>query len=86
MTASCNNLAVNCNVFHSPSMNPLLSATQVSKYLGISKRSLETLLAGGAGPRYLWVGSQRRWTQDELINWTLQKIEPPDKEGQGLHL
>lgn len=66
-------------------MNPLMSATQVSKYLGISKRSLETLLARGDGPRYLWVGSQRRWAQDELINWTLHKIEQPVKGDPGPH-
>ena len=66
-------------------MTPLLSATQVSRYLGISKRSLETLLARGDGPRFLWVGSQRRWAQQELIDWTLKKIGKPEKEGQCLH-
>ena len=79
------NLASNCNDFHSSSMTPLLSATQVSSYLGISKRSLETLLARGDGPRFLWVGNQRRWAQQELIDWTLQKIGKPEKEGQCLH-
>ena len=66
-------------------MTPLLSATQVSSYLGISKRSLETLLARGDGPRFLWVGNQRRWAQQELIDWTLQKIGKPEKEGQCQH-
>lgn len=79
------NIAFNCNVFHSSSMTPLLSATQVSTYLGISKRSLETLLARGEGPSFLWVGSQRRWVQQELINWTLQRNEKPRKAGQSLN-
>lgn len=65
-------------------MNPLLSATQVSKYLGISKRSLETLLSRGDGPRYFWVGSQRRWAQQELINWTREQMEKPERGGQAL--
>lgn len=54
-------------------MNPLLNAAEVSKYLGISKRSLEALLAKGEGPKYLWVGKQRRWTTGELLNWTSQQ-------------
>lgn len=66
-------------------MTPLLSATQVSRYLGISKRSLETLIARGEGPRYLWVGSQRRWAQHELMEWTLQRVGKPIKEGQPPH-
>lgn len=54
-------------------MNPLLNAAEVSKYLGISKRSLESLLAKGEGPKYLWVGKQRRWSAGELLNWTSQR-------------
>lgn len=64
------------------SMNPLLSAAQVSLYLGISKRSLETLLSRGDGPRFLWVGCQRRWAQSELIEWTRARVVNPKKEGQ----
>ncbi|WP_425333288.1 helix-turn-helix transcriptional regulator [Acidovorax temperans] len=63
-------------------MEPLLSATQVSSYLGISKRSLETLVAKGEGPRFLWVGGQRRWAQQELIDWTLQRTGKALKETQ----
>lgn len=62
-------------------MNPLLSAAQVSEYLGISKRSLENLLSRGCGPRYFWVGSQRRWAQDELITWTRNQVEKPEQGG-----
>lgn len=62
------------------SISPLLNATQVSKYLGISLRSLETLITKGDGPRYLWVGRQRRWVQQELIEWTNGKMQ---KQEQG---
>lgn len=63
-------------------MNSLLSAIQVSRYLGISKRSLETLIARGEGPQFLWVGSQRRWTQHDLVEWTLQRVGKPVKEAK----
>lgn len=63
-------------------MNRLLSATEVSEYLGISKRSLESMLQRGAGPRYLWVGRQRRWAPLEVINWTRQQMDNEEKGGQ----
>ncbi|WP_420807471.1 helix-turn-helix transcriptional regulator [Acidovorax kalamii] len=63
-------------------MSPLLSAAQVSQYLGISKRSLETLLSRGDGPRFLWVGCQRRWAQSELTEWTRTRIVNSKKESQ----
>jgi predicted DNA-binding transcriptional regulator AlpA len=65
-------------------MNPLLNAGEVSKYLGISKRSLESLLSKGEGPKFLWVGKQRRWTAVELINWTNQQSTQTNKGGQYL--
>lgn len=66
-------------------MSPLLSATQVAVFLGISKRSFETLLARGEGPKFLWVGGQRRWVQHELIEWTSGRIGKQEKGGQPLH-
>jgi excisionase family DNA binding protein len=56
-------------------MNKLMSASEVASYLGISKRSLESLLARGDGPRFIKIGNLRRWQQEELIHWTLQKME-----------
>lgn len=56
-------------------MNKLMSAAEVATYLGISKRSLESLLAQGDAPRYIKVGHLRRWRQEELIDWTLNKMD-----------
>lgn len=55
-------------------MEHLLDAIQVSQYLKISKRSLESLLARGEGPRHLWVGRQRRWRPDDLHRWTADRL------------
>jgi len=67
-------------------MNPLMNASQVSSYLGISRRSFETLIARGDGPRFLWVGSQRRWVPEELIDWTSKRTgRPSRKEVQVTH-
>ena len=74
-------LASDCINISQKSMNKLLSATEVASYLGISKRSLESLLARGEGPRFIKIGNLRRWQQEELINWTLQKMEERPAEG-----
>lgn len=65
-------------------MNPLLNAGEVCKYLGISKRSLESLLSKGEGPKFLWVGKQRRWTAEALITWTNQQSIQTNQGGQDL--
>ncbi|MBU0589214.1 MAG: helix-turn-helix domain-containing protein [Gammaproteobacteria bacterium] len=62
-------------------MNKLMSAFEVATYLGISKRSLESLLARGDGPRFIKIGNLRRWQQEELVHWTLQKMEERPMEG-----
>ena len=65
-------------------MNSLLSAHEVAKYLGISKRSFESLLSRGDGPRFIKIGNLRRWQQEELVHWTLQKMEQQPMESASI--
>jgi excisionase family DNA binding protein len=53
-------------------MTPLLNANAVAKVLGISRRTLDNLLASGAAPRYLFVGRQRRWRPEDVDKWTIE--------------
>ena len=50
-------------------MDALLDANEVTKLLGVSRRTLENLLARSEGPEYLSIGRQRRWRPTDIDRW-----------------
>jgi excisionase family DNA binding protein len=52
----------------------LLDATEVAKYLGISRRTLEALIKHGDAPSFVWIGRQRRWRPQDVEEFITQKL------------
>lgn len=65
-------------------MDALLDANEVTKLLGVSRRTLESLLARAEGPAYLSIGRQRRWRPVDVDRWVeLQlKVRPDSRKHQ----
>ena len=56
-------------------MDALLDASEVTKLLGVSRRTLESLLARAEGPIYLCIGRQRRWRPADVDSWIELQLE-----------
>lgn len=50
-------------------MEALLDAHQVTALLGVSRRTLESLIMRHEGPAYLTIGRQRRWRPTDVNAW-----------------
>ena len=50
-------------------MEALLDAHQVTALLGVSRRTLESLILKQEGPAYLTIGRQRRWRPMDINAW-----------------
>ena len=44
----------------------LLCIQSIANYLGVSKRTIETMVAAGELPPPLWIRGQRRWHPDTI--------------------
>lgn len=58
-------------------MEALLDANEVTKLLGVSRRTLEGLLARAEGPAYLNIGRQRRWRPVDVDRWVELQLKAP---------
>jgi excisionase family DNA binding protein len=61
----------------------LLKSKEVAMRLRISLRTLETMIAGGTAPKYFWIGKSRRWKQQDVETWILERrgFKSTDQEG-----
>ena len=50
-------------------MDTLLKADEVTRMLGISRRTFEALIGRKEGPSFLFVGRQRRWRPCDVEGW-----------------
>lgn len=48
---------------------PLMDARKVAALLGISLRTLDTLVARGEAPAFIRIGQARRWRMAEINLW-----------------
>lgn len=48
---------------------PLMDARKVATLLGISLRTLDTLVARGEAPAFIRIGQARRWRMAEINTW-----------------
>lgn len=48
---------------------PLMDARKVATLLGISLRTLDTLVARGESPAFIRIGQARRWRMAEINAW-----------------
>lgn len=48
---------------------PLMDARKVAALLGISLRTLDTLVARGEAPAFIRIGQARRWRMAEINAW-----------------
>jgi|APTNR8051073442_1049403.scaffolds.fasta_scaffold135814_1 predicted DNA-binding transcriptional regulator AlpA len=48
---------------------PLMDARKVATLLGISLRTLDTLVARGEAPAFIRIGQARRWRMAEINVW-----------------
>ena len=72
-------------------IEPLLSATEVTQVIGVSRRTFENLMCRQEGPPFLLIGRQRRWRPSDVNQWidtlaqttrerlSLQTAEPQDQ-------
>ena len=50
-------------------IEPLMSATQVTQAIGVSRRTFENLMCRQEGPPFLLIGRQRRWRPSDVNQW-----------------
>jgi excisionase family DNA binding protein len=50
-------------------MNPLWNADQVAEKLGVSRRTVDAMVADGEAPPYTYVRRQRRWRPEAVDAW-----------------
>lgn len=58
---------------------PMMDARKVASLLGISLRTLDTLVARGEAPAFIRIGQIRRWRMAEVTTWIearLGTVEP----------
>lgn len=48
---------------------PMMDARKVASLLGISLRTLDTLVARGEAPAFIRIGQVRRWRMAEITTW-----------------
>lgn len=60
-------------------LEPLLSGAQVSRLLGISRRTLESLIRRSDAPPHLLIGYQRRWRAADIARWLNNKTAEHEK-------
>lgn len=48
---------------------PLMDARKVAALLGVSLRTLDTLVARGESPAFIRIGQARRWRMAEINIW-----------------
>lgn len=56
-------------------MEALLDAHQVTALLGVSRRTLESLITRHEGPAYLTIGRQRRWRPMDVNAWIEFRVQ-----------
>ena len=57
------------NLMQIVNMEALLDANQLTLMLGVSRRTLETILEKQEGPSFILIGRQRRWRQSDVNLW-----------------
>jgi len=50
-------------------IEPLMSATEVTRAIGVSRRTFENLMCRQEGPPFLLIGRQRRWRPSDVNQW-----------------
>lgn len=50
-------------------MEALLDAHQLTSMLGVSRRTLETIIEKQEGPAFIMIGRQRRWRPSDVDAW-----------------
>lgn len=55
----------------------LLNAKEVAQHLGVSLRTLETLIKQGQLPAFLRIGRQRRWRPEAIEEYLEEKAKAP---------
>lgn len=50
-------------------MEALLDAHQLTTMLGVSRRTLETIIEKQEGPAFIMIGRQRRWRPSDVEEW-----------------
>ncbi|WP_283151337.1 helix-turn-helix transcriptional regulator [Silvimonas soli] len=58
----------------------LIDVRQLASLLSISVRKLEELILAGDAPRFLKVGSQRRWKAADIDNWMVKKADEIEQQ------
>ena len=53
---------------------PLMDARKVATLLGISLRTLDTLVARGEAPAFIRIGQARRWRMAEINTWIEDRL------------
>lgn len=61
---------------------PLLDARALSRFLSLSPRTLEALVARGEAPPYIWLGRQRRWRQEVVDAWLREQPQQSRTGGE----
>ena len=67
---------------------PMMDARKVASLLGISLRTLDTLVARGEAPAFIRIGQIRRWRMAEITTWIEARLgtaepghQPPSPGG-----
>lgn len=58
----------------------LLSASDVTQLLGVSRRTFESIVAKRQAPIFILVGRQRRWRPSDVENWIAGLAESAKSE------
>lgn len=60
---------------------PMMDARTVASLLGISLRTLDTLVARGEAPAFIRIGQARRWRMAEINNWIEARLDNTSHTG-----
>jgi excisionase family DNA binding protein len=63
-------------------LEPMLSTTELARYLGVAPQAIYDLRSAGRGPRAIWVGRELRYRTSEVQHW-LERMEEPAGCRQG---
>jgi len=58
-------------------MEALLDAHQLTSMLGVSRRTLESIIEKKEGPAFIMIGRQRRWRPSDVDAWYESRLVQP---------
>lgn len=58
-------------------MEALLDAHQLTSLLGVSRRTLESVIQKQEGPAFIMIGRQRRWRTSDVTAWFESRLVHP---------